>query len=145
MIRLAIIAVILTILSGAAYSLVQYVRTLEAAEWQDKVRKATDAARADEKKTQGAINDSLQRQHNEISTINDNLLADIERMQSRPTSSDLPRDPEANCEAAVGSELAREHAGFLVRYAAEAAKQDAALVACYSYADSLDELRPITK
>ena len=137
MARLALIVVILTILSGFAYALVQYGRTLEAAEWQKKVLEATALARSDEKRTQGAINDTLQRQYDEISTINDNLLADINELQNRPTRSSVSRDTKTNCKGVNGASLYAEDAIFLRGESARADKLRAALVSCYSYADSI--------
>ena len=136
MLKLALIAVILSILSGILYGAVQYGIGKERAEWQWKVIQAERSARDDERRKQGAINEVIKRQYNEIAIINTNLNNDIIELSNRPASS-LPRDPEIDCSGANGSELAREHAQFSIEYGAKAATQDAALEACYRYADSL--------
>ena len=137
MARLILITVILSILSAFAYGLVQYGISLERAEWRWEQLKAVEAARSDEKRKQGLINDAIQVQYDEISNINDTLLNDLDELRSRPERSEMPDNTGVACEAGNGAELAREYARFLIRYSTQAAVQDSALAACYSAYDSL--------
>ena len=103
----------------------------------EKIKKAVKAALEKERKTQTEINAGLQRQYDEVNTINDQLNSDLDRLRERPNRASLSEAAKANCKGASGAELAKEHAGFLARYAAKAAKQDTALKACYNHADSV--------
>jgi hypothetical protein len=94
--------------------------------------------RETERKRYGELLDALNTQYMAQRGIADTLAADVERLRSRPVRADrVPGDPAATCKGASGAELAREHAGFLVRYAARAAEQDAALAACYDAYDAV--------
>ena len=97
---------------------------------------AATQARKQERETQEKINAGLQEQVNEKNTINANLINDINELQHRQNRR-LSEASTSGCAGTSGAELAREHAGFLVRYAAKAAEQDAALKNCYNYADSV--------
>lgn len=88
------------------------------AQWQAKVDTET--------KLQKAKLDDVQRH---LDTV-------IVSLRNRPSRSDsLPATPRAACQDANGAELAREHGEFLAGYAAIAARQDAALSACYAALD----------
>ena len=101
-------------------------------------QEAAEIARADERRKQEKINEGYQRQNEKLSTINATLTSDIKRLQHRE-SRRLSEASRPECKGANGLELAREYAGFLVEYSAQAAKQDAAIAACYHYADSLQD------
>jgi BMFP domain-containing protein YqiC len=101
-------------------------------------QEAASKAREQERKIQSKINQALKEQINEKDIISRNLADDIKRLQHRE-SRRLSEAARINCQGASGLELAKEHAEFLSRYAAQAAEQDAALKACYSYADSLQD------
>lgn len=102
-----------------------------------KIKEAIKAALEKEREAQEQINAGLQEQYNEINSINARLNADLDRLRNRPSRASLSKTTKANCKGVSGAELAKEHAGFLAGYAAQAAKQDAALTACYNYADSI--------
>ena len=95
----------------------QHARDINA-QWQSKVDTET--------KLQKAKFDDVQRH---LDTV-------IISLRNRPSRSDsLPTTPRAACQDANGAELAREHGEFLAGYAAIAARQDAALSACYATLD----------
>lgn len=102
-----------------------------------KIKNAVEAALKKERDTQAQINKGLQDQYDEVNSINSKLNSDLDRLRNRPSRANLPEAAKANCKGVSGFELAKEYAGFLTRYAAQAAKQDSALKACYNYADSV--------
>lgn len=108
---------------------------------EDEIREVTEDARREareiEKEQQRATDDAVRKQAEALGAVNDRLAAQLERLRDRPLRASVSRDPDVECAGASGAELAREHAAFLTRYAALAARKDAALRACYEYADSL--------
>ena len=121
------------------YSSNQYDSGLNAckAEYAVKLESAVSSAKETEKAHSASISEAIQGQFDELSTINTNLLNDLDELRKRPERDSLPDNPAIKCEAANGSELSGIHARFLVRFAASSAKQDAALVSCYAAYDSL--------
>jgi len=65
----------------------------------------------------------------EIDRIHTRLADALERLRQRPER--LPEPARAACEGATGAQLAAGDAGFLERYAADAAEQQAKLDECY--------------
>lgn len=65
-----------------------------------------------------------------------NLDIALNGLRDRPERA-VPDDSRAGCKGASGTELSRQDAGFLVREAARGDRLQAALSACYAYADSL--------
>ena len=140
MINYAYIALAFAVLGFVQwYSSNQYDSGLNAckAEYAVKLTDAVHSAKETEKTRSASISKASQVQYDEISAINANLLNDLDELRKRPERTDMPRDSAINCAGANGAELAREHAKFSVQYGAKAATQDAALAACYSWADSL--------
>ena len=137
--RLMLVAIsgALLLMAGAYIHGVRVTDIKWMAKTQQRVNEAVSEARADEKRKQGIINATLQKQADSMRLINDRLQHDIDGLRNRPDRQDLPDHPRADCSGASGAELARIHAEFLTRFSALAAKQDAALMACYEYADSL--------
>lgn len=99
---------------------------------------AFDAGRDIERSQQEKVNEALLAQNELLAGINGRLAADIDRLRQRPERpADLPEAPRADCAGANGAELGRSHAIFLTRFAARAARYDAALVACYATLDGV--------
>jgi hypothetical protein len=111
----------------------------------DKVQAKWDAAVAEaskklqaEKDRLRAAEDQLRKTHaEELASVNGRLDAALAGLRNRPPRpAGVPETPRASCQGANGPELAGVHAEFLARYAAQAAKQDAALAACYASIDA---------
>jgi len=121
-------------------------RMAERAAWEHKTAvkelAAVEEALVIERKRQKGVNDALQKQADDLATINNGLRADIERLRKRPRRpSTLPASPAANCEGATGAQLFREDAEFLIGEAARADKCRAALTGCYSAYDAISDSR----
>lgn len=72
-------------------------------------------------------------------SIDARLAAAVAGLRDRPSrAADLPGAPASDCQGADGRGLARPDAEFLAGYAAAAARQQAALRACYA------ESEPVT-
>lgn len=98
------------------------------------------AGRDIERKQQEKVNEALLKQNEALAGIHARLAADIDRLRRRPERpADLPATPRADCAGANGAELGASHAVFLARFAALAARYDAALVACYTTLDALGD------
>jgi hypothetical protein len=115
---------------GAGMESVQQKWDAEVAEAAQKLQAEKDRLRAAE--------DKLRKEHaDEIAAVTGRLDAALAGLRNRPSRPPgVPETPRPTCQGANGPELAREHAEFLARYAAQAAKQDAALAACYASLDS---------
>ncbi len=99
---------------------------------------AESAARSKEKMWQGVVNETAKNYDVKVAGIQRNLDIALDGLRDRPERPvDLPATARANCKDANGAELAGKHAAVLERYAAAAATQDAALAACYTYADKV--------
>jgi hypothetical protein len=134
---------LVALLSAIAW-LYQHGREVERQEWETSqaqaVAEAQKQARATEQQRYGDLLNVLNDQYMAQRRISDTLADDLERLRQRPARIvRVPGDPApaGECPPATGDALAREDAEFLVRYAALAADYDAALAACYRYADSL--------
>lgn len=99
---------------------------------------AESAARSKEKMWQGVVNETAKNYDVKVAGIRRNLDTALDGLRDRPERpSNLPATARTDCKNANGAELAGSHAAVLERYAAAAATQDAALVACYTYADKV--------
>lgn len=91
-----------------------------------------------ERKQQEVVNEALRKQNEKLAGINSRLAADLDRLRQRPERpAGVSEAPRAACEGANGAELGGSHAGFLARFAAASAKQDAALATCYAVLDAV--------
>ncbi len=108
-----------------------------AAKSAEVVAEAVKEARKSERLKQEKINDVIQKQFNKVNSINSILSDDIDRLRVRSSRRQLSSNSKTNCSGANGSELAKRDAEFLAGYSARAAKQQAALKACYDYADTV--------
>lgn len=104
---------------------------------------AAQEAREDERNQQEIVNEALRKQHQTVAGINARLLDDLDRLRQRPERpAGVPEAPRADCAGANGAELGGSHAIFLRRYAAAAARCDAALEACYRVIDGTPHKTP---
>jgi len=101
------------------------------------INQAVKKARADEKIKQEKINETIQTQLDSLSTINDELNSDLIGLRKREGRRNLSGNSKANCKGASGAELSKPDAEFLTREASRADRIRTALIACYSYSDSL--------
>jgi hypothetical protein len=86
---------------------------------------------------QGVVNETAKNYEIKLAGVRRNLDAALNGLRDRPERPEhLPAAARADCKDANGAELARSHAAVLERYAAAAAIQDAALVACYGVLDA---------
>ena len=100
--------------------------------------RATEAARAKETMWQGVVNETARNYEIKMAGVRRNLDTALDGLRERPERPvDLPATARTDRQDCNGAELARSHAAVLERYAAAAASQDAALEACYEYADTL--------
>lgn len=98
---------------------------------------ALQKARDTETQWQEEVNEVTTKQAEKLAEVQHHLDVAIISLRDRPKrSATLPDTPRVECAGANGAELARSHAEFLERYAAAAAIQDAALVACYGVLDA---------
>lgn len=104
------------------------------------VASAAIEARRIERNEQEVVNHALRTQNDSLAGIAARLRTDLERLRNRPerpvSTAGMPAAPRTGCAGASGLELARGNAEFLIRFAALAAEQDAALIACYAVADA---------
>lgn len=101
---------------------------------------AATQARATERAQQENVNEALRAQSKALADINRRLAHDIDRLRQRPERpAGVPEAARPACEGANGAELGGGHAIFLARFAALAARYDAALATCYQ---TLDGVRP---
>lgn len=98
--------------------------------------KAQQETQEVERKWQGAANAIVTNLEAKRAVTQRNLDIALNGLRDRPERH-LPDDSRANCAGASGAELSRQDAGFLVREAARAERLQAALDACYKYADTL--------
>lgn len=99
---------------------------------------ASEAARKQQTMWQGVVNETAKNYDVKVAGIRRNLDTALDGLRDRPERpSNLPATARTDCKNANGAELAGSHAAVLERYAAAAATQDAALVACYTYADKV--------
>ena len=95
-------------------------------------------ARMKESMWQGVVNGTVKNYEAKVAGIRSNLDAALDSLRNRPERpAGMSEAPRAGCEGANGPELGRSNAGFLERYAARAAGQDAALAACYQVLDGV--------
>lgn len=126
------------------YSVQQYDSGLNAckAAYAVKLEEAVASTKETEKSRYTLVSQAIQEQFDEVSTINSNLIDDLAKLRDRPERTEpsgLSGEATVKCETANGAELDRINAGFLVRYGAKAAEQDAALASCYFAYDSLSD------
>ena len=100
---------------------------------------SAEVARDIQEKRQDGVNDALRKQNENLAGINARQLATIERLQQRPDRYELPESSRAECKGSTGAELSREDGQFLAGEASRADRIRAALMACYSYADAIQE------
>ena len=99
---------------------------------------ATEAARAQDTKWKGVVNETSKAYLARINAVRGNLATALDSLRDRPERPrDLPDHPRAECAGGTGAELSRPDAEFLSREAARADEQRAGLEACYAYADAL--------
>ena len=98
---------------------------------------AVKNARKEEQEKQEKVNATLQTQNDELAAINTRLATDNQRLQQRASRRHMPRDTKTDCKGAIGSELSREDAAFLIRLAAQCQRQQVAKESCYEYADTV--------
>ena len=77
----------------------------------------------------------LEDQIDEQKSINSTLSTDLERVRDRAKR--MQRPTAVDCSGSDGRTLSDVDAGFLVRYAAIAARQQAALKSCYAQYDAV--------
>ncbi|MFN7881660.1 MAG: hypothetical protein ACK5PF_01400 [bacterium] len=108
------------------------------AKWDAAVAESAQKLQAEKDRLREA-EDKLRKTHaEEISAVTGRLDAALAGLRNRPPRPvGVPETPRPACQGANGPELAGVHAEFLARYAAQAAKQDAALAACYASLDSV--------
>ena len=99
---------------------------------------AAKQARETSESWQEALNARIAYDHSRIAAVDARLSTATDELRKRPErSSNVPDNPRPSCTGANGLELARSDAEFLIQFAALAAKQDAALSACYEVLDGL--------
>ena len=138
-----ILAAVLAIVGASVAGYAKGVQT-ERTEWTARIQQeradAAEQARKTEQQQQEKVNESLRKQNDKLAGINSRLAADIDRLRQRPERpADVPESPRPDCTGANGAELGGGHAIFLRRFAALAARYDAALETCYA---TIDAVRP---
>lgn len=126
-------AILLAVTHGYAFMKGQ---TIKENEYKAELLKAQQEAQEVERKWQGAANAIVTNLEAKRAVTQRNLDTALNSLRDRPERH-LPNDPRTNCTGATGAELSRPDAVFLVREAARADKLQAALDACYTYADTL--------
>ena len=122
---------------GAYFYGVDVTDTKWIAKTQTAINQAVADARAEEKIKQDKVNAISQKQFDDLSNINDQLNDDIISLRNRPGRRDGAGNTKADCKGTSGRELSGPDAEFLTREAARADRIRKALIACYSYADSI--------
>lgn len=140
--KIAAVAVLVVLSAAAGWKVRGAIAAKELATIRTDIAKqreqAAVEARATERKQQEAINEALRKQNEKLAGINSRLAADIDRLRQRPERpAGVSEAPRPGCEGANGAELGGSHAIFLRRFAALAARYDAALSACYEALDGL--------
>jgi len=97
---------------------------------------AQKKARETEQIWQGAADAIVKNLEAKRAVTQRNLDIALNGLRDRPERA-MPDDSRAGCKGASGAELSRPDAGFLVREAARGDRLQAALTACYAYADTL--------
>lgn len=99
---------------------------------------ATEAARKQETRWQGVVNETSTQYQARIAGIRRNLDLALDSLRQRPErAGNLPDHPRPDCAGATGAELSGPDARFLASEAARADEFRAGLDACYRYADTL--------
>lgn len=105
-------------------------------------RQAIEQAMTIERANQEKANVAIRKQAADQAAINTRLRADLAGLRNRPERSGvLSAASRSACAGANGAELARSDAEFLIQFAALAAEQDAALIACYKIIDITRQVR----
>lgn len=137
-ILIALISIIASFIGGDLYGHHQESVSNKASN--DKARiEAIQSAVQTERYQQEKVNAAIKKQNDDLSTINSRLNSQLVQLRKRPARpAGLSEAPRVSCEGANGPELAAKYAEFLGWYSALAAKQDAALAACYAHADAIN-------
>ena len=136
-IYLAAAIAIISMLSGGAWFIYEAGKDSIRSDMAEVVSIEVAKARKDEKLKQDKVNAIIQKQYDDLNTINSNLTTSLDRLRKRTSRKDVSRDTQANCKGTTGAELSSEDGGFLVREASRADRLRTALKACYNYADSI--------
>lgn len=105
-------------------------------EHQAELLEAQNKAQEVERKWQGAANAIVTNLEAKRAVTQRSLDTALNSLRDRPERH-LPGAPGTECKGANGSELSRSDAIFLTRLAARGDRLQAALEACYAYADTL--------
>ncbi|MDP2808661.1 MAG: hypothetical protein Q8O34_00765 [Rhodocyclaceae bacterium] len=116
----------------------------ERARWEAKVNKeralAIAEARAQEHMWQEVVDGTVKNYEADLARIRGSLRIALDSLRDRPDRpAGVSEAPRSGCAGANGAELGKSHAGFLARFAALAAGQDAALAACYAVLDGVSQ------
>lgn len=111
------------------------------AELADEARAAEATYRQIEANTRAIADEEREKSRAKVAAVNRELTATLDRLRNRPerntpSRSEVPNTPSA-CAGSTGAELAKGDAEFLVRYAADAARLDAALDQCAAQYNAL--------
>lgn len=112
---------------------IQSLKTEAAEKEAAAASKALDQTRKIRNETQRIID----RQRDEIATLNLGLDRTLSQLRDRPAR--LP-SPASDCKGTTGAELSRADAEFLVREAARADRLRSALKSCYEVRDAYSEV-----
>ena len=110
--------------------------TIKENEYKAALLVAQQEAQAVERKWQGAADAIVKNLEAKRAVTQRNLDIALNGLRDRPERH-LPNDPGVVCKGASGAELSRPDAVFLTRLAARGDRLQAALDACYIYADTL--------
>lgn len=111
------------------------------AELANEARAAEATYRQLEANTRAIADEEREKNRAKVAAVNRELAATLERLRNRPerntpSRSEVSSAPSA-CAGSTGAELARGDAEFLGRYAADAARLDAALEQCVAQYNAL--------
>lgn len=127
------IALAIGLAGGGVYAGHSYTK----AKYEKDIAVANKKALDEKTKLQDKIDEITQKSHDDLAAVISERDAAIIRLRNRPAR--INQTAEANCKGTSGASLSREDAEFLTREAARADRLRGALMACYSYADKLQE------
>jgi len=127
-------ASILAVIVATAFFSVRYEHNRMLVKVNEKNQIIENLIKAQQRK----VNEITQTLTDKIDSVTGQRDAAIRRLRYRPERS-TSQTAAANCKGATGSDLSRPDAEFLIGEAARADKQREALIACYHYADAIQE------
>lgn len=137
---LIITAIALSAIAGAWLHGHHHGINSERIAWQGQQQKAVETAVQAEREAQRKADETNKAQVAALSSINDRLTVDLNRLRNRPERKQVSADARAECAGSTGAELSSQDAEFLVRESARADQCRQGLMSCVKQYNDVREV-----